>query len=83
MLRYSLGHFDTLQRKYGVDFIKHYLGVSDFNPSAARIKEGRGELPNLIKTRDQIATENIPLKDLSSTKDVQNVVDTAYNGMIV
>ena len=71
--------FDTLQRKYGVDFIRHYLGVSDFTSSAARIKEGRSEIANLIKTRDKIATENIPLKDLSSTEDVQNVVDTANN----
>ena len=71
--------FDSIQRKYGVDFIRDCLGVSDFTPSAARIKEGRAELANLIKTKDQIATENIPLKDLSSTEDVQNVVDTANN----
>ena len=75
--------FDTLQRKYGVDFIRHCLSVSDFTPSAARIKEGRAELANLIKTRDQIATENIPLKDLSSTEDVQNVLDIANNVEII
>ena len=55
------------------------MGVEDYKPSATRIKEGRAELTNLIKTRDKIATENIPLKDLSSTKDMQNVVDTANN----
>ena len=42
--------FDTRQRKYGVDFIRHYLGVSDFTPSTARIKEGIAELANFIKT---------------------------------
>ena len=71
--------FDTLQRKYCVDFIRHCLGASDYIPSAARIKDGRAELANLIKSRDQMATENIPLKDMSSTEDEQNVVDTANN----
>ena len=56
------------------------MGVSDYIPSAASIKEGRAELTNLIKTNDQIATaENIPLKDLSSNEDVQDVVNTANN----
>ena len=40
---------DTPQRKYGVDFIRHTLGVYDYQPSATRIKEGRAELANLIK----------------------------------
>ena len=55
------------------------MGVEDYKPSAIRIKEGKAELENLIKTRNQIATENIPLQDLSSTKDVQNIADTANN----
>ena len=61
--------FNTLKRKYGVDFTRQSLGVEDYKPSAIRI-EGRAELENLIKTRNHIATENIPLQDLSSTKDV-------------
>jgi hypothetical protein len=37
---------DTLQGKYGVDFVRNVLGVDDFRPSATRIKEGRAEFQN-------------------------------------
>ena len=70
--------FDTLQRNYWVDFIKHTLGVYYYRPSATRIKEGRAELANLIKTRDQNATENIPLKHFLQLK-IKNTLDSANN----
>ena len=68
---------DTLQRKYGVNFIRDNLGISDYKPPATRLKQGREAFQALIKTKDKIATEEIPLQDLSSTGDVQNTVDTA------
>ena len=68
---------DTLQRKYGVGFMRYDLGIADYKPSAARLKEGRAAFQALIKTKDTIATEEIPLQDLSTTQDVQNTVDTA------
>ena len=33
--------FDTIQRKYGVNFIRDALGVSDYQPSTARLRAGR------------------------------------------
>ena len=32
--------FDTIQRKYGVNFIREALGVSDYQPSTARLIAG-------------------------------------------
>ena len=53
--------FDKHQRKNAVDFIRQSLGVNDYKPSTTRLKDGRAELSNLIKTRNQFATENLPM----------------------
>lgn len=70
--------FDTLQKKYGVNFIRINLGVDDFQTSATRVKQGRKEFQQLIETRDKInnATENIPLQDISSQQEGQELLNT-------
>ncbi|MCU7940989.1 MAG: hypothetical protein KZQ68_17070 [gamma proteobacterium symbiont of Bathyaustriella thionipta] len=69
--------FDTIQRKYGVKFIRDDLGVTNYKPSATRLDVGRKEFQSLINTRNEIntATQEIPLQDLSKTADVQDTID--------
>ena len=43
--------FDTIQRKYGVKFMRDELGVIDYQPSTARLKAGRAELQALITAK--------------------------------
>ena len=43
--------FDTIQRKYGVKFMRDELGVTDFQPSTTRLKAGRAELQALITAK--------------------------------
>ena len=43
--------FDTIQIKYGVKFMKDELGVTDYQPSTARLKAGRAELQALITAK--------------------------------
>lgn len=70
--------FNTLQRKYGVDFVRNILDVDDFQPSATRLKEGRETFQALITTRNQITrTEGIELRGISTTTDVQNTLKVA------
>ena len=70
--------FDTLQRKYGVNFVRDVLGVTDFDPSAARIKKGRKEFQALISTRNNLSAieEHIPLQDISSPQEIQDLTNT-------
>ena len=64
---------------YTEDKVLTWLLTDKYQPSATRIKIGRKEFQELIKTKDKIATEEIPLQDLSNTGDVQNMVDTVIN----
>ena len=71
--------FDTIQRKYGVNFIRDALGVSDYQPSTARLRAGRQDFQALITANNQVntATEQIPLQDFSTQTAVQETVDAA------
>ena len=71
--------FDTIQRKYGVNFIRDALGVSDYQPSTARLRAGRQDFQALITANNQVntATEQIPLQDFSTQTTVQETVDAA------
>ena len=65
---------DTLQRKYGVDFIRNVLGVDDFRPSATRIKEGRAEFQSLL---NQVENIDIPSGDISSQQEAIELLETS------
>ena len=69
--------FDTIQRKHGVIFIRDALGVSDYQPSTARLRAGRQDFQALITASNQVntATEQIPLQDFSTKTAVQETVD--------
>ena len=69
--------FDTIQRKYGVKFLRDELGVTDYQPSTARLKAGRAEFQALVVARNEVntATEEIPMQDFSTQTDVQKTVD--------
>ena len=69
--------FDTIQRKYGVKFLRHELGVTDYQPSTARLKAGRAEFQTLITAKNEVnaATEEIPMQEFSTQTDVQKTVD--------
>ena len=71
--------FDTIQRKYGVNFIRDALGVSDYQQSTARLRAGRQDFQALITANNQVntATEQIPLQDFSTQTAVQETVDAA------
>ena len=72
--------FDTLQRKYGVRFIRNVLGVENYEISAVRRAKTEGKLAGFAKASSQLMNvinkEEIPLQDLSTTGDVQNTIDT-------
>ena len=72
--------FDTLQRKYGVRFIRNVLGVENYEISAVRRAKTEGKLAGFAKASSQLMNvinkEEIPLQDLSTTDDVQNTIDT-------
>ena len=74
--------FDTLQRKNGVNFVREVLGVTDFDPSAARIAKGRKEFQVLLSTRNDLSAveEHIPMQNLSSATDIQDLT-TAVSEM--
>ena len=40
--------FDTIQRKYGVKFLRDELSVTDYQPSIARLRAGRAEFQALV-----------------------------------
>ena len=40
--------FDTIQRKYGVKFLRDELGITDYQPSTARLRAGRAEFQALV-----------------------------------
>ena len=71
--------FDTIQRKYGVNFIRDALGVSDYQPSTVRLRAGRQDIQALITANNQVntATEQIPLQYFSTQTAVQETVDAA------
>ena len=68
---------DTIQRKYGVNFVKDVLGVTDFKSSTARVRAGRKDFQAMLAAKDQVdaATEEIPMRELSTQTDVQSIVD--------
>ena len=74
MLRFYA--LDTIQQKYGVKFIRNTLGVDDYQAPASRIKEGRKEFQKLLDAKNKIATEEIPLQDISSQQEVQDLTNT-------
>ena len=43
--------FHTIQRKYGVKFMRDELGVTDYQPPTARLKAGRARLKALITAK--------------------------------
>ena len=54
------------------------LGVTDYQPSTARLKAGRAELQALItakKNEINAAKEDIPMQEFSTQTDVQKTVD--------
>ena len=68
---------DTIQRKYGVKFVKDILGVTDFKSSSARVRAGRKDFQAMLAAKDQVdaAIEEIPMRELSTQTDVQSIVD--------
>ena len=78
--------FNTLQRKYGVDFVRNVLGVDDFKPSATRLKEGREALTALLdtqlrETQSDLLSEKFKNldNDVSSQQEAQELLETANN----
>ena len=71
---------DTFQRKYGVNFVKDVLSVTDFKSSAARVRADRKEFQAMVAARNQVntAAEEIPMQDFSTQTDVQKTVDAIY-----
>ena len=65
--------FDTIQRKYGVKFFRDELDVTDYQPSAARLRAGRAEFQALVVAKNKVntATEEIPMQEFSTQKDVK------------
>lgn len=70
--------FNTLQGKYGVNFVRNVLGVDDFQPSATRFKEGRAEFQRMLINRE-INNIDIPLQEISSQQEGQELLETANN----
>ena len=68
--------FDTLQNKYGVSFVRDILGVDDYSSSSTRLKYGRAEFQKLIESGNKIDSQNIPMKDISSPQEVQDLINT-------
>ena len=65
--------FDTLQRKYGVRFVRDVLGVDDFQPSTTRIKQGRKAFTALLQSGKNLDT------DVSSQQETIELLETANN----
>ena len=59
---------DTVQREHDVIFYARCLGVTDYQPSAARLKTGSAKLQALVTAKHQVntATEEIPMQDFST-----------------
>ena len=53
------------------------LGVTDYQPSAARLRAGRAELQALLTAKNEVnaAKEEIPMEEFSTQTDVQKTVD--------
>jgi len=73
--------FNTLQGKYGVNFVRNVLGVDDFQPSATRFKEGRAEFQRMLieAPSREINNIDIPLQEISSQQEGQELLETANN----
>ena len=69
--------FGTMQKKYGVKFMRDELGVNDYQPSTARLRAGRAELQALTTAKNEVnaAEEEIPTQDFSTQADVKKSVD--------
>ena len=63
----------------GTKAIRQQLGLSDYNSKVKTTKalEKAASKLSSIEKKAKIAAEEIPLRDLSTTQDVQNTVDTA------
>lgn len=70
--------FNTLQGKYGVNFVRNVLGVDDFQPSATRFKEGRAEFQRMLINRE-LNNIDIPLQEISTQQEGQELLETANN----
>ena len=69
--------FDTIQRKYGVKFMSDESGVTDYQPSTARLRAGRAELQCLLTAKFEVNAEKeeIPMQEFSTQTAVQNTVN--------
>ena len=69
--------FYTLQNKYGVQFMRDELGVTNYQQRTARLKAGREEFQALITAKNEVnaAKEEIPMQEFSTQTDVQKTVD--------
>jgi hypothetical protein len=63
---------DTLQGKYGVDFVRNVLGVDDFQPSATRIKEGRAEFQRML---NEVTNIDIPKVEITSARETTEFIE--------
>ncbi|CAG2239348.1 unnamed protein product [Mytilus edulis] len=66
---------DTLQREYGVNFVRDVLGVDDFKISD-RIIEGRAGFQRMLNELDNI---EIPLQEISTQQEGQELLEIASN----
>ena len=67
---------DTLQGKYGVNFVRNILGVDDFQPSATRIKEGRADFQRMInKEETRVKEKKIIFNIDKQFSNLQNEID--------
>ena len=66
--------FDTIQRKYGVKFLRDELGVTDYQPSTARLKAERAQLQALITAKNEVnaAKEEILMQEFSTDRCSKN-----------
>ncbi|CAG2231983.1 unnamed protein product [Mytilus edulis] len=72
--------FSTLQREYGVNFVRDVLGVDDFKISD-RIIEGRAEFQRMLNEAPIRELDNIeiPLQEISTQQEGQELLETASN----
>ena len=68
--------FNTLQKDHGIGFVRDVLGVNDFESYSSRMSKGRKELNQLIELKNKISTEEIPLQDISSPGEIQDLINT-------
>ncbi|XP_052078868.1 uncharacterized protein LOC127716658 [Mytilus californianus] len=67
--------FSTLQREYGVNFVRDVLGVDDYKISD-NLREGRAGFQRMLNELDNI---EIPLQEISTQEEGQELLETASN----